>query len=92
MFPAGDERPVALTPPDLGLPTDVLDALRLFCKPPWAMVTALGRVAVRPGPCDQRLTGMGMDPPALGGRWNPADLVQRRCAPGTMPRASDPKI
>ena len=60
VFPPCPELPRALTPSDLGLPTCVLDRLGALFEAEWQVPTDLGRVALGPGSCHQRPTGMGM--------------------------------
>jgi hypothetical protein len=55
-----DESPVALTPSDLGLPPDVLDHLGRFFPSQLPMSTALGGRTIRPGPCDEDASGVGV--------------------------------
>ena len=59
-FPPCPERPRALTPADLGLPTHVLDRRGELCAAAWQVPTDLGRVARGPGACPQRPTGRGL--------------------------------
>ena len=59
-FASGREVSVPLAQAHLGLPTDVLHGCGELCQSPLEMPAALGRIAVRPGACDQRPAGMGV--------------------------------
>ena len=60
VFPPCAELPIAFAQPDLCLPTRVLDRRGEFFQAALQVPTHLGRIAVRPGPFDQRPTGMGI--------------------------------
>jgi hypothetical protein len=60
MFPPCAALPIALTQSDLGLPTHVLDRLGGLFEVEWPVPTALGRVAIGPGPFHQSTPGMGI--------------------------------
>jgi hypothetical protein len=60
MFAFGHELSVALTPPDLGLPADILDDLGVCFQAPLQMSADLGGIAVRPGAFHQSPAGMGV--------------------------------
>jgi hypothetical protein len=54
------ESSVALTPPDLGLPADILDDLGWLFPSPWQMSADLGGIAGGPGAFHQSLSGLGV--------------------------------
>jgi hypothetical protein len=60
VFATRDEASIALTKPDLGCPADVLDDLRWLFEPPLQVAADLRRIALRPGPFDQGVSGMGV--------------------------------
>ena len=60
MFASCHESSGALTPPDLGLPADVLDDLGWCFQSPWQMSADLGGIAVGPGAFDQSPSGLGV--------------------------------
>lgn len=60
VFPAGEQRALPLTEPHLGLPADLLDALRWGCESQLSMPPDGGGVAIGPGPLDQRPPGMAL--------------------------------
>jgi hypothetical protein len=60
MVASYDQWAVTLTEPAVGLPTDVLDDLRLCCQAQGPLAAALGGRAVGPGAFPQGSTGMGM--------------------------------
>ena len=56
---SGDESSVALTEPDLGFPTDLLDDVGWLFASQLQMSAHLGGVAIRPGAFDKSPSGMG---------------------------------
>jgi hypothetical protein len=55
-----DYASIALTKPDLGFPADVLDDLRWLFEPHLQVAADLRRIALRPGPFDQGVSGRGV--------------------------------
>jgi len=60
VLPTCHEASIALTKPELGLPTDVLEGFGWGCQAQLSMATDLSRIAVRPGAFDQSPAGMGV--------------------------------
>ena len=54
----GHQPPVALTESELRFPTDILNGLGQFFQPQLQVGAELGRVAVGPGPFDERPAGV----------------------------------
>jgi hypothetical protein len=60
VFASCHELSVACTPPDLGLPADVLDHLGWCFQAQLQRSTDIGRIPIGPGPFDQDASGMGV--------------------------------
>lgn len=74
---SGEESAGALTPPDLRVPTEVLDHCRGLFPSPWQMSTAFGGLALGPGAFEQRPAGLGVA--GCGHRPVPASLGTGVC-------------
>jgi hypothetical protein len=60
VFPSSGQLSVALAPPPLGFPTEILDGFGPLCQAQPELTTDLGRVAVGPGAFAQGPTGMAI--------------------------------
>jgi hypothetical protein len=60
LFAASDQAAVALTPPNLRLPAEILDGFGLLFEPQLQMSTHLGRIAIGPGTFNKSPTGLGI--------------------------------